>query len=213
MSHDPSHLMTRSINLIFIGPCLWFPECFTTDIGIEFVCVTFLLDFGRFCGFLEILRLPCWLADTIITLPLTWMTQPAILKPGSKQTWKDDLQTNPRLGRTNDARLAGWKVTCMKRPNLDELSFLMVFALPNASRMVLASRICCCTHVEMFAVTLGGSWKCESVKEDFCFSSNAISQSVILLLKIKRFSSHLPSISKGQCGWKNCGGQERREEA
>ena len=29
----------------------------------------------------------------------------------------------------------------------------MVFALPNASRMVLASRICCCTHVEMLAVT------------------------------------------------------------
>ena len=45
--------------------------------------------------------------------------------------------------------------TCMKRPNRDELSFLMVLALPNASRIVLASRICCCTHVEMFAVTLG----------------------------------------------------------
>ena len=44
----------------------------------------------------------------------------------------------------------------MNRPNLEELSFLMVFALPNASRIVFASRICCCTHVEMFAVTLGG---------------------------------------------------------
>ena len=27
---------------------------------------------------------------------LTWMTQPAILKPGSKQTCKDHLQTSPR---------------------------------------------------------------------------------------------------------------------
>jgi hypothetical protein len=42
----------------------------------------------------------------------------------------------------------------MKRPNLEELSFLMVLALPNASRMVLASRICCWTQVEMLAVTL-----------------------------------------------------------
>ena len=43
-----------------------------------------------------------------------------------------------------------------------------------------------------------------------CFSSNAIFRSVILL-QIKRLSSHLPSISKGQCGqdlWlKKCGVQ------
>ena len=30
----------------------------------------------------------------------------------------------------------------------------MVLALPKASRMVLASRICCWTQVEMLAVTL-----------------------------------------------------------
>ena len=42
----------------------------------------------------------------------------------------------------------------MNRPNLDELSFLMVLALPNASSIVFASRICCWTQVEMLAVTL-----------------------------------------------------------
>ena len=63
-------------------------------------------------------------------LQLTWMTHPAILyPPGSKQT-------------------------CMNRPNREELSLRMVLALPKASRIVLASRICCWTQVEMFAVTL-----------------------------------------------------------
>ena len=51
----------------------------------------------------------------------------------------------------------------MNRPNLEELSFLMVLALPNASSIVLASRICCCTQVEMLAVTLGGEVRWRSV--------------------------------------------------
>lgn len=38
------------------------------------------------------------------------------------------------------------KQTWMNFPNLDELSFRTVFALPNASRIVFASRICCCIH-------------------------------------------------------------------
>ena len=67
--------------------------------------------------------------DREASLILTCITQPAILKPGSKQT-------------------------CIKRPNRDELSFLMVLALPKASKIVLASRICCWTQVEMLAVTL-----------------------------------------------------------
>ena len=95
---------------------------------------------GTFCD---------WMIQKLL---LTWMTQPAILKPGSKQTCKDHLQTSPRQ-TMQDWQMKG---TCMKRPNREELSFLMVLALPKASRMVLASRICCCTHVEMFAVTLRG---------------------------------------------------------
>ena len=44
--------------------------------------------------------------------------------------------------------------TCINRPNRDELSFLMVLAFPKASKMVFASSICCCTQVDMLAVTL-----------------------------------------------------------
>ena len=41
------------------------------------------------------------------TIPLTWITQPAILKPGSKQTCKDHfLQTS---GASQDKRLADLK--------------------------------------------------------------------------------------------------------
>ena len=78
---------------------------------------------------------------------------------GNLETWVEaNLQRScfankRRLSRQTIGRSKG--TTCMNRPNREELSFLMVFALPNASRIVLASRICCCTHVEMFAVTLG----------------------------------------------------------
>ena len=69
----------------------------------------------------------------------------------------------------------------------------MVFALPNASRIVFASRICCCTHVEMFAVTLG-----------------VVALVMVLIqfhlpyypqcdrFKIKRLLLHLPHIRWGQ---------------
>ena len=98
-----------------------------------------------------------WYEDDYIFLWPVWR---------SRQSWTPDRSkpaTNVCKPRkkygtvlTIDWWREGWKATCMNRPNLEELSFLMVFALPNASRIVFASRICCCTHVEMFAVTLGG---------------------------------------------------------